>query len=131
MEISESVTHTSRYPHYSPPLDFPSLVHVDMFNLHLIEASMHRFMMNELTGNYAEEREGEKERFGGEGKETYRVSITNQCTQLCINTAIPQTKEVRHLPSNTYLQFELKATQAEQKAQTHHKQLSCSPNYFH
>lgn len=54
----------SRYsPH--PPLDFPSLVHVDMFNLHLIEASMHRFMMNELTGNYAEQREGEKEG-GGE-----------------------------------------------------------------
>lgn len=54
----------SRYsPH--PPLDFPSLVHVDKFNFHLIEASMHRFMMNELTGNYAEEREGEKEG-GGE-----------------------------------------------------------------
>lgn len=63
MEISESVTHTLRYPPH-PPLDFPSLVHVDKFNFHLIEASMHRFMMNELTGNYAEERGRERGRRG-------------------------------------------------------------------
>lgn len=59
MEISD----TSKYPP-QPPLDFPSLVHVDKFNLHLIEASMHRFMMNELTGNYAEERGRERGRRG-------------------------------------------------------------------
>lgn len=51
MEISESVTHTSRFPLSPSPLfDFRSLLQVDMFNFHLIEASMHRFMMNELTG---------------------------------------------------------------------------------
>lgn len=59
MEISD----TSRYPPH-PRLDSPSLVHVDKFNFHLIEASMHRFMMNELTGNYAEERGRERGRRG-------------------------------------------------------------------
>lgn len=64
MEISESVTHTSRFPLSPFPfLDFPdfrSLLQVDMFNFHLIEASMHRFMMNELTGNCAWERERDR-----------------------------------------------------------------------
>lgn len=85
-------------------------------------------MMNELTGNWSGGRKREKSAWG-KGKETYRVSITNQCTQLYMNTAAPQTKKGQM--GNTHLKFALKATRVEQKAETQHTQLSCLPNYSH
>lgn len=52
----------------------------------------------------------------GEGKDTYRVSIANQCIQLCINTASTETKRAN--VKCTHFKFELKATPAKQTETT-------------